>query len=137
MLGAPGVRTIDPVVQVLRSASDTREFSVDRGQQPDRGQAGILSFRHGRAAGVILIAPNHNAPLPDRDNAGDHADAKAGLLELRALLDMHFQEAPVPAGLEPHARFSLQASLAKRHAQRRAIVPVACFDRFPLPTVRR
>ena len=115
--------------------SDTRKFIVDRGQQPDRGQARILSFRHGRAAGVILIAPNHNAPLPDRDNAADHADAKAGLLKLSALLDMHFQEAPYRPGSSRMRGFPSK-QLAKRHSQRRAIVPVRAsidflFRQFP------
>ena len=63
-----------PVVQVLRSPQTLGEFLVDPRQQPHRGEAGIAPFRHGGAAGMVLHALEDDAPLPDGDDAGDHAD---------------------------------------------------------------
>src|SRR3712207_7976616 len=74
---------------------------------------------------MVLLALDADAPLPDRDDAGHHAESQSRGLELRALLDMHLQEAPVPAGLDLHPRLAGQPGRGERLAQRRAVVAAA------------
>ena len=66
---------------------------------------------------MVLIALDDDAELPDGDDAADHAGPQPGLFELGALLDMHFEETLVAAGVQLGPGDTLQPRFAQRVAQ--------------------
>ena len=77
-----------PVVQVLRSPATRGNSASIAASSRTAVSPASSALRHCRAACMVLLPRTAKPPLPDRDDACDHADAKAGLFELCALLDM-------------------------------------------------
>ena len=126
MLGAPGSSRMRPVVHTLRGPATCGNRASIAAGQPHQRHAGILADRHARGAGVVLHALETDPVLPDADDAGDHAEAQAGRIELVALLDMRFQVAAVARRVESsRAAGPASPACAQRVAQCRAVVAVA------------
>ncbi len=103
MLGAPGSSVMRPVVQTVRGPHNRRKVLVDRDTEFRQREPCVLADRHSRGAGMVLLAGEGDAVLPDADDGGDDADLEAGSLEPVALLDMGFEIADVPSALDRDA----------------------------------
>ncbi len=66
---------------------------IERRCQSDRGRSRILAPRHGRGAGMILLARHGDAILPNAHQSGDDPNTLARLLQFDALLDVRFEVA--------------------------------------------
>src|SRR5207245_1864703 len=80
---------------------------------------------HARRPGVILLAVQSDAIVPNADDRLDHADAQPAGVERVALLDMRFKIADIMPGIDPLARTLGKAGTSERLAQRCAIIPTA------------
>src|ERR1700748_2795757 len=86
MLGAPGSSAMRPVVQTVRGPHACGKFWPIATQNFGSAQAGVLAERHPRGAGVVLLAGECDAILPDADDRGDDPDLEAATLQPVALL---------------------------------------------------
>jgi hypothetical protein len=73
------------------------EAPVDGGGETHQRETRILAYRHAGRAGMVLLALEVDAVLPDAYNAGDDAEPEIRAVEKIALLDMGLQEAPAMA----------------------------------------
>jgi len=72
-------------------AGDLREALVDPCRQPHHRDTGIPAPHHARSAGMVLLAVQSDAIVPNADDRLDHADAQPAGVEGVALLDMGFE----------------------------------------------
>ena len=125
MEGAPGSSAMRPVVQVVRSPQTRGNSRSIAASRRTAARPGVAPLGHGGAAGVVLLPLDRDAPLPDGDDARDHAEPLPRALELRALLDVHLEEAAVAAGVQGEARQAGEPGGGEGVAQRRAVVAAA------------
>ena len=104
MLGAPGSSVMRPVVHTVRGPPRFGKPVVDGDAEPRQRQAGILANVHPRRAGVILLAAEGDAVLPDTDDGGDDADRKTAAFKRPALLDMRLEISDMPPAFGLGAR---------------------------------
>ena len=98
MLGAPGSSVMRPVVQTVRGPHAAGKRSSIATQNLASARPASLRTRHARGAGVVLLAGEIDAVLPDADDGRDDADRKPAAFERVALLDMRLEIADVPPG---------------------------------------
>ena len=107
---------------------------MDLRRKPHHRHPGILAPDHPRRAGVILLSGKDDAKIADTDNRLDDAEPQSGGVECIALLDMRFEIADMPAGLDLFAPAPGKSGLGQSRAQRFA--GVATFDLVDLVLVK-
>ena len=106
-------------------------------RQPHHRHPGILAPHHARRAGMILLADQRDAVVPDADDRLDDADAQPAGVERVALLDMRFEIADIMRRIDPLARPSGKAGPLQRFAQRRAVIAAPGLVDLALREARR
>ncbi len=114
-----------PVVHTVRGPQTAGKRSSIATQNLREREACIPAHGHPRRAGVVLLAGEDDAVLPDADDGGDDADLQRVAFEPLALLDMGFEISDVPAAFGRDARPAGKADLAQRFAHGPAAVAVA------------
>jgi hypothetical protein len=102
-------------------SADFRKAGIDRAEQAHQFQAGVASPGHRGRTGVVLLALDRQAILPNGDDGRDDADLEAQALERIALLDVRLEKSGVAFRIDPEARSVRPAShlqgFAHRHAR--------------------
>src|SRR5439155_4106713 len=107
-------------------AASGREALVDINAKSGEREACVPADGHPRGAGVVLLAGEGDAVLPDPDDGRDDSDSEAAAFERLALFDMSFEISDMPVAFVPRAGAAGEPGVAQRVTHALAAVPVAC-----------
>ena len=93
------------------------EGLVDPVRELDQGVSGVAPQRHRGGAGVVLLTGHGHREVARSDDAGDHADTLAFVLEPGPLLDVRLGVADVAGGVAALDGGALEARLPEGIAQ--------------------
>ena len=105
------------MVQTLRSPRLPGKGLVHAMGELDEGMAGVAPQRHRRGARVVLLSCRGHGEIARADDAGDHADVLALVLQPGALLDVRLRVADVALGFTALDPSVLEACVPERIAQ--------------------